>query len=837
MTAQASTAKKNPFWVNFCNRVKANKRSAIILTILHIISAPLILINGIIYDYTYEKYQRAMEAMRLTMGTIDYDKLPGYYDFNEMYVVIAVLATAIAALTGIVIAMNSFSYLYKKTQVDMIYSLPLTTKERFLSDFLAGAATYLVPFLTSSVVTFICCIIGSFVAPNWKSTEVVSFGFQSVGQVIFQLSVYGFFLMLMIYVLTVLVVTCCGNILESVLYTFIANGLIPATIAVLGFLVLGYDLYGVEIESSVIPWIERTSPFGGIIGIIDSLESFTNLGTIFIHWLLPFIVFTAIYFGLSMFLYCRRKAEDVSRPFVFRMFYHIMITAFTFCLASLFISEDSYDMLVPLIITGAIFYFIMDIIVNRGFKKFWMTVIRYIVTITVLIIAIFVTQATDGLGMVYHIPPESAVKSVSIDYAGQFSQNSTTHYYYSFTGSYAEGYELSDKESIRTVMDVHEVLIEEYKAKKDTEPHFMYRDGPYVYFTYNYHTGQKVTRRYTLTREQYAMLAPIDLTDEYIEQTVERARKEVLEDLQNHIMYGNDSDAHLITIQTMAFENSHPIVTSTNPDAYLLINEFFDAYKADLLAMTEEEYFDTDSRHLCRVHSSSAFDVFLDENYKNTVAFIKENSQRSLNDEVTNPSRCAEALSRIYEVSYDDLNNSDYSEYYLYIDPEMISNEDAVTIYENLIPLSKMRISDIPEKETYYLVRCLDGLTYYVPERADKSAERIFNDMKAAHPSSGEIYLNDGNVVYFASYDMAVGMMEYIYENYPATGIFAESIRTYDTSIFVYDRHFSSPYFSEKLWRLMTEMNDMYEVYEHVDDYDITYSDYYYDEYAYDYNY
>ena len=63
MTAQKSTAKHNYFMVNFKNRLKDNRKISIIITILHILSVPAVLLNGILYSITQQRYYEAYELL------------------------------------------------------------------------------------------------------------------------------------------------------------------------------------------------------------------------------------------------------------------------------------------------------------------------------------------------------------------------------------------------------------------------------------------------------------------------------------------------------------------------------------------------------------------------------------------------------------------------------------------------------------------------------------------------------------------------------------------------------------------------------------------------------
>ena len=104
---------------------------------MHLVAAPLTLVN-----------QMAV----LSTGTDE--------NIQEIYAVIGVISTAIAILSGIVVAISNFSYLYKKTQVDMSLSLPMTVRGRFISDFVSGLITYLVPYIAVQILTFILAGIG-----------------------------------------------------------------------------------------------------------------------------------------------------------------------------------------------------------------------------------------------------------------------------------------------------------------------------------------------------------------------------------------------------------------------------------------------------------------------------------------------------------------------------------------------------------------------------------------------------------------------------------------------------------------------------------------------------
>lgn len=532
MTAQKSTDKKNSYFMaNFRNRLKSNMKTSIIITILHILSVPTVLLNVILYMITQQNYNKAYGLALAAAGgnykLIDHDKLPYVYDFNEAYLFIAFLALGIAILAGILIALSNFSYLYKKTQVDMIYSLPMTTTQRFFSDFFAGVTSYIAPFIASGFLTLILCFVGRATCEEWVNTfPDAGFGFQTLGQLIFQCYLYGTFVLLMIYTLSVLVISCCGNIVESGLYIFATNILIPTTIAVFTLILFG-DLYAIDIEAIAIKAICPTSPFGAFMSLYDVIDTVDSVGgmTIFdVIWqhLVPFIFFTAIYGAVAFFLYKFRKAEDVSKPFVYKMFYYIMSTAVVFCIVSVFIGEGGFGgEIIPLIITSGIVFFIMDIIANRGFKKFWVSIIRFVATMVVMIVAVSLVEFTDGFGMVRYVPNPSSIASVTIEIEHNYNDSDFVLDYQEY-----DGFTTKDDAIIEAVINAHEANIDRYKVN---DGYNMYKNSyEELDVTYVTHFGRKISRTdLALNKEEAELLKSLYLSDEYKKQALEFIDKAV----------------------------------------------------------------------------------------------------------------------------------------------------------------------------------------------------------------------------------------------------------------------------------------------------------------------
>lgn len=479
----------NAFRHNFFEQLKDSKKMMIIVFIMHFFAAPVCVLSTI--------YNCAVKE-GLTP--------------DEMFGVIGVCTTIVAAGCGIIIALNVFRYLYKRPSVDMSLSLPLSGNEKFFSDLLAGLTAYLAPFIAAELLSFIFLGIGQLVFGGKTifiehGVEYVCDTFSKAAFPLLELVIGGIVIMLMVYVMTVLVMTCCGTLFESAAYTLMLNGLIPAVIAC-GFILFFNDLYGIDPEYTFITALNVTSPAGGAYGLLNAVNESINNRNVslmvngiydgsaagitmipLLKWMLPMILITAAMFGISYVLYKKRKAEQVTKPFVFRAFYNIIITAAIFCILSLFMIEDEVG--VPAFITTGIIFLIFEVVTNRGFRKLWKSAIKYVVIVAAVFGVNFVSKATDGFGIVNRVPSAGSVSSalVSVNYHSDIN------------------YIFSETENIQKLIDIHKYCLE----AKDEE---LSGSGYTFAITYNLRSGETLTRSYNIPLTEMNKYAEITATAE-----------------------------------------------------------------------------------------------------------------------------------------------------------------------------------------------------------------------------------------------------------------------------------------------------------------------------------
>ena len=167
--------------------VRSNRKLLMVLFFLHLAALPLILVM-LIYNI-------------LAHGMNDV----------EAYAIIGGFSTCAAAAAGILCALSAMPYLYKKSVVDMHYSLPMTTLQRFLSDFFSGLFVYIAPFLAAELISAVLMLTGHLLCDgktfirdepgtidSWNCTI-----FQDCAELTFKGIVGAVALMLMFYTLTV----------------------------------------------------------------------------------------------------------------------------------------------------------------------------------------------------------------------------------------------------------------------------------------------------------------------------------------------------------------------------------------------------------------------------------------------------------------------------------------------------------------------------------------------------------------------------------------------------------------------------------------------------------
>lgn len=617
MTSKVSNKKISPVLHNFECGVKTKIKMAIIIGILHLAAAPAVIISLI--AGIYGKDPTAMV---------------------ESFAVIGVITTAIAGFMGIFIAIDSFSCLHNKSVVDMRLSLPLTSAQRFFSNFLSGFAVYVVPFLAAQVISLLGMAYGFIFMEGrtferqagYKGGELVydeyeCIYFREAMPMLLKLIASGILVMLMLYTVTVLVTVCCGNKFESIAYTILINIMIPLTVYLV-FQSMFQDLYGVDVSNIVMGIIMFTSPAGGIAAAVgmavgsDSLVS--NFSMNYLVWGICYFLITAGIGAGAFFLYKKRRAEQVSKPFVFKLLYYIISTAVIFCIYSVFYYDDIG--IVPAILTTVIVYVILEVAANRGFRKIWLSLIKYAGVMAASVLIIFAAQETEGFGMVTRVPDISQVKYVELNYGGFYGMFRLP-YEYTKDGRVIDFLEFNESENIETIISVHKnVVRDENRIERFARP------GNGFEVRYHLKNGRTLTRKYNLTLAEVAeMLGRLDLTDEYKTQLAEMYKNKILTAKNNYINMREYNPEYTSKLQFYLSEATQDYLGESDA---ILINKLIDrdffeqlaeAYAKDIMNITEENYYRSSAKNIYRfeIRNGMSFELNVPETFDNTLELLE----------------------------------------------------------------------------------------------------------------------------------------------------------------------------------------------------------------------
>ncbi|MBE6850704.1 MAG: hypothetical protein E7504_03045 [Ruminococcus sp.] len=438
---------------NMRSAIKQNSKLMIVIGILQALGIPVMVGAGM------------LELWQESLGYFYYYERIGAL---EMYAVIGGIVFALAVIMGIVAGISVFHELWKKHDVDMMYALPLTGTQRFFSHYLAGAVIYLLPYVAAVIIGWIILLGGSF-AIDFSSgiLDVTRMEFLGEACKYYLLASLGMFLLMWLYYTTTALITvCCGTVFESAYATFLLNCLVPGTFAAV-LAVICNNVGTLNFEYLWQP-IGYTSPIGGLIYLFyilsESETSFsyynimgsqaTDHGLIpaFIRWALIITILIVISLIVAWKLYQRRKAESVSKPFVYLGAYYFMLTVLTVLILCL-VETDS-NSLGPILIFSAVIYFLMEVIRKRGFRKFWMSLISYVLTVALTLGIFTLVINTDAFGTVYRIPALGSISSVKVEIG-------------CIAGEHM-GLEYTDTDVIRAIREVHKDIADDMKKHHNT---------------------------------------------------------------------------------------------------------------------------------------------------------------------------------------------------------------------------------------------------------------------------------------------------------------------------------------------------------------------------------
>ncbi|MBQ8194234.1 MAG: hypothetical protein IJZ47_02605 [Oscillospiraceae bacterium] len=589
MTARSSTGNFSKFGTYFLYKLR-NLRPLIILnSIFALLSYPFV--GGILVPFAanqaaIENYRNEFYGDNLSYVGDIYSE-PAYQTLVDqqgvleglliMSIVIGIIMLVALFIMSNTMVIKNFRWLYSKTVVDMDYSLPVSDDTRFFGDLLASFAGSLVPhliaILTGSVLWRVALNI---LANDLISPEDIEEYKEILGCLIPEQLMYtGLFACIMFMAFTLFVMSVCGRRAETGIYSYVLTGAVTIIHVICLLIVMtnvyGLDYYGLEMRDLFA--VSATSPLGLIFVTLYYL--FDASGEIS-EFLVPLfrpatgiaaVLITVALFVLAYFLIRKRRAERVGSPFTFGIVKAVIPAVVTFAVVAPFMwvifgamrdaKEYSYEpemtgIVVAMFIITLVLYIIMELISGKGFRKFHITLLKYVITMAVSLAVCFCLYASNGFGIANYVPDAEDVQSAHVYIRGS-------------SNGYGLDASVEEEDSIKALIEIHEEI-----PKKPVED--IQRTNPCaIGIEYYLKDGTDVHRYYYITEEQYLDYLKRATTPEAFCNSEFRNRDKQYGDRIKKVLVSNGS------------------LVSTSYEVDISYKEFCEAYRKDCDSVTFEK--------------------------------------------------------------------------------------------------------------------------------------------------------------------------------------------------------------------------------------------------------
>ncbi len=506
MTALSLKGNFSKFGTYYSYKLRTLRPMIILNSIFSLLSYPLIF--GIMLPTLNAQVELERYREQHGYGTAAYQRLSAQSASWSSLLMAAVVIGAIMLVAvfvmNYVVTIKSFRWLYKKSVVDMDYSLPVSEDTRFCGDLLAVLTTCLVPHIIAIIAGIVLCngltVFGEYLADIEMLLNIVP-----------QLMFTGFAASVMLIALTLFVMSLCGRGAEARLYPAVINVIIPIIVAVCINIVISnvYGMSNLSGSMSSYTAVAFTSPLGllayTLFYALDSTVSLFGGGdTIFVApitkagVLVPLILITLALLAGAYLLIRRRRAERVGSPFVYGAMKLVIPALVIFAITTVFsvyimdglfgnvdysysYTENAGGYIVALIILTFVLYIIMELISGKGFKKFHITLLKYVVTLAGSFLICMGLYFSNGMGMAYYVPDASQVVSAEVYLSG---------------GSLWIGGEIKQAENIKALTEVHSDIPKDGDETSDWH-------SRHIEIEYTFKDGTTTARHYYLTEQRY----------------------------------------------------------------------------------------------------------------------------------------------------------------------------------------------------------------------------------------------------------------------------------------------------------------------------------------------
>ena len=404
-----------------------------------------------------------------------------------------------------------------------------------------------------------------------------------------------------IYILSVFCAALCGRAYEAGAYPALICGIIPAIIALIGFMVFN-GVWQINIMSQLTTILRGSSPFGFLIGGLDevlgfyrfpqfrgsgNVAEFIGNHAIFLKpaVIIPFILVNAGFLTSAYYLGKKRKAESTGKAFVSNIASEIIISLVMFTITALFcygmfqVREAQGGFFFGMFISTAVAFLFLDVTIKRGFKRMGRAFFRYVLMVGGSVLVSMLLLSANGFGIGEYVPPLNDIKSVSFDMR-YVSGDYNSFWYENYNGQTV----FTDSDNIKFLRELHVESNNNPPARMNYGGEWFYSHYDtyygFVTFTYTLKNGRQVKRNVVMDNAEREELLALYVSEEYKEMFVSSLEE----------MY-KKSNSLAINIDSVI---SGMTLFSSTTNIFADTDALFEALKKDISAETfEQRYLST----------------------------------------------------------------------------------------------------------------------------------------------------------------------------------------------------------------------------------------------------
>ncbi len=241
---------------------------------------------------------------RIIERSITASRLTDYYTKGVLGESNSLLQFAVIFL-AVIIAFNSFSYLFSKQKVDLYHSLPIKRETLFFANIVAGIITFVVPYLFNMIILIIIS----------KANSVLTIYGCFVALVTFLINLLGFICM---YSVTVLSILLTGKIIVAIMGTIAFFSYGPLLWLLSRSLCRLFFRTFYEYMESSTDLLSSTSAIVSYLNLTDGMDSYSHILSLDIFKIAAYIIATAILIVLNIYIYKQKASEATGNSIAFR---------------------------------------------------------------------------------------------------------------------------------------------------------------------------------------------------------------------------------------------------------------------------------------------------------------------------------------------------------------------------------------------------------------------------------------------------------------------------------------------------------------------------------------